>query len=372
MSQPPRTKQLGEAQMLNMNLLRLDPQNPRLPDELKGQDQEELAVSMALGFDAFTVAESIASHGYFTSEPLIAIPSQTESGVYVVVEGNRRLAALLGLTHEGIRDQFADHEKWSALAARAGLGKEVLIPVVVAPDRRSVTPIIGYRHISGIMQWQPYAQARYVAALVDHDKMSFAAVGETIGIERTKAGGLYRDQAIANQAETLGIATGSLARSFSLLTVAMNTAKLRNFIGAPLASQTVPGTEPIPADRTGQLRELLRWIFGDGAVQPVITDSREISKLGNVVATDIGLKSLRDGDSLEHALQRVKDEQSDPRKRLVNRLRAGRNSLVSASEDISDFAGDPEVQDLVDEVREAVVALEAPIDAIEADRASAG
>jgi hypothetical protein len=202
--------------------------------------------------------------------------------------------------------------------------------------------------------------------------MSFAAVSEMIGIERGKAAGLYRDQAIANQAAALGIETGNLERSFSLLTLAMNTAKLRGFIAAPIASQVTPGTDPIQLDHEDELRELLKWIFGDGIVQPVITDSREMTKLGNVVATEIGLKSLRDGESLDHALQRVKDEQSDPHKRLVNRLRAGRNSLISAAEDIADFAHDQEVQDLVDEVREALVTLEAPIDAEEADRASAG
>ena len=49
------------------------------------------------------------------------------------------------------------------------------MPVVVLPDRAAATPIIGFRHISGILQWQPYAQARYIARLVDEDDMSFAA-----------------------------------------------------------------------------------------------------------------------------------------------------------------------------------------------------
>ena len=60
---------LGEAVQLPIARLRLDSDNPRLPEGLQGQHQDDLAVDMALGFDAITVAKSIASHGYFTSEP---------------------------------------------------------------------------------------------------------------------------------------------------------------------------------------------------------------------------------------------------------------------------------------------------------------
>ena len=354
---------LGEARLIPIRDLRLDPSNPRLPAELQGQAQDQLAIDLALGFDAFTVAESIASHGYFASEPLIALADEDQPGIYLVVEGNRRLTALLGLTNKQIRSQFMDADRWEQLAVASNIGDDEMIPVVVAPDRPSVTPIIGFRHISGILQWQPYAQARYIAKLVDDDGMTFTKVAEMIGLERTRVGNLYRDQAIANQAKALGIETGNVERSFSLLTVAMQTTKLRSHIDAPLGSKTVPGEPPIPEEKVKELKEILTWVFGDGATKPVISDSREISKLGNVVATEVGLKSLRDGESLEHSLQKVKDAGTDPRKRLINRLRAGKNSLLGAAEDIADFADDDEVKVLIDEAREAIDALLAVEDA---------
>ena len=61
---------------------------------------------MAAAYDAITIAESIARHGYFESEPLVAVPYEAaypgekrgeRSGEYVVVEGNRRLTALRAL-----------------------------------------------------------------------------------------------------------------------------------------------------------------------------------------------------------------------------------------------------------------------------------
>ena len=67
---------VGEHRRVPMTALRLDSYNPRLPSDMHGEGQEELAVHLELGFDALTVAESIASHGYFGSEPLIVIADQ--------------------------------------------------------------------------------------------------------------------------------------------------------------------------------------------------------------------------------------------------------------------------------------------------------
>jgi hypothetical protein len=349
----------GATKRVLLRDLRLDPMNPRLPVEMQGLDQDDLAVHLELGFDALTVAESIASHGYFESEPLIVI---ADDDAWIVVEGNRRLTALLGLVSAPTRSQFANPEPWNALAEQTVMGLEDLIPVVVLPDRAAATPIIGFRHISGILQWQRYAQARYVARLIDEDGMSFAEVADMIGIERTKVGNLYRDQAIAKQARELGIETGPLEETFSLLDVAMSTPKLRDHIGAPLGSKTVPGMPPIPEDKGGELREIITWIYGDGETPPVVGESREISKLGNVVASPVGLSALRDGETLDAAVQKAKDADSNPRQRLMSRLRTGRNALTAALEDIVDYTDDPEVADAVDEARASADALLAALE----------
>lgn len=349
---------MGEQRTLPLRSLRLDPENPRLPADLLGKSQEDLAVHLELGHDALTVAESIAAHGFFGSEPLIVIASGDE---WTVVEGNRRLTALLGLTNPEIRSQFANPAPWSQLASQATVALDDLIPVVVLPGRASATPIIGFRHISGILAWQRYAQARYIARLVDDNDMSFKDVADMIGIDKGKVASLYRDQAIAAQARDLGIETGPLEETFSLLDVAMSQPKLRNHVGAPMGSKIEPGAPPIPDDKAAELRELITWIYGDGETEPVIGESREIAKLGNVVASDVGLAALRTGDSLELAIQKVKDAETNPRQRLLQRLKAGRNSLVNALDDLADFAEDADVLEAIDEAREAADALQAAV-----------
>lgn len=362
MTSPQEVRAMGESRHVPLGSLRLDPFNPRLPADMQGQSQADLAVHLELGFDALTVAESIASHGYFGSEPLIVIQDPSDDAAWIVVEGNRRLTALLGLVDPVVRAQFANPAPWDELALRRSVGAADLVPVVVLPDRASATPIIGFRHISGILQWQPYAQARYIARLVDEEGLEFAEVAKMIGIDRTKVGNLYRDQAIAGQARDLGIETGPLEVAFSLLTVAMSTPKLRDHIGAPAGSKAEQGVPPIPEEKASELRELISWVYGDGEIEPVIGESREISKLGNVVANPVGLTSLRTGSTLEAAMQKVRDAEVHPRQRLVNRLKAGRSSLAMALDDLPDFSEDDEVLDLVDQIRDAADALLSALD----------
>lgn len=138
--------------------LLLDRKNPRIPPEKQSLSQDELTIFVAETYFALIIAKSISSHKYFSSEPLIAIPASGNR--FIVVEGNRRLAALKLLLNSSLRSQLADHQEWDELST-ADIPKRV--PVVKVATRREVAPIIGFRHISGIQQWDAHAKARYIA-----------------------------------------------------------------------------------------------------------------------------------------------------------------------------------------------------------------
>ena len=128
--------------------LLLDPYNPRLPESLRGGEQADLAVVLEMGFDAFAVAQSIADNGFFAAEPLIAIHGE-QDGKYIVVEGNRRLTALLGLSHPEIRQEFADPSKWAGVAEKAGTSPDVIVPIVVHKDRAATHVEVSRAHVVG-------------------------------------------------------------------------------------------------------------------------------------------------------------------------------------------------------------------------------
>ena len=81
---------VGEYRSVSVGDLRLDPDNPRIPQSYRGRGQDDLAVVLEMGFEAYAVAQSMANSGFFMGEPLLVIESEEEPGALVVVEGNLR------------------------------------------------------------------------------------------------------------------------------------------------------------------------------------------------------------------------------------------------------------------------------------------
>jgi hypothetical protein len=350
----------GSAQQVAIRQLRLDALNPRLPESHRNGSQTDLAVVLEMGFDAYAVAQSIADNGYFAAEPLVAIPSQSEPDTWIVVEGNRRLTALIGLAFGDTRSEFAEPSRWNSVADRASITPDSEIPIVVHQNRDDTHVEVARAHVVGKLAWRPYMQAKFIAARVTEGR-SIAEVAELIGITKSKAADLYRDQAVVVQAQRLGLETSEIEKAFSLLTVAMGNTKLRDHVGVPLGSRLEPNQDPVPEPKIAELRELVAWIFGDEENEPKITDSRQTSQLGNIVSNEVGLAALRSGSSLEESKQRVNAAGMDPRERLLNRLNASKNSLLAASDDLTAYASDPQVQAVVADIEAVVESLRSVI-----------
>src|ERR1700684_1957742 len=61
---------------LGIGRLHLDPENPRLPEEVQGRGEEELLQHLYEHFALEEIASSMAQNGYFDEEPLVAVPNR--------------------------------------------------------------------------------------------------------------------------------------------------------------------------------------------------------------------------------------------------------------------------------------------------------
>ncbi|MGH8953446.1 MAG: hypothetical protein ACRDVF_00390 [Microbacterium sp.] len=351
----------GQLAQVQLKALRLDPENPRIPEGMRGESTADLATLLEMGFEAYSVAQSIAELGYFQAEPLIVIPHPNDADVWVVTEGNRRLTALLGLADSAVREGFTEPDKWNALAAKRSIQMEMSIPVVVHKSRDTTHAEIARVHVVGKLAWRPFMQARYIAARVAEGR-TLQEVADLIGISKSKVADLYRDQAVLEQAERLGLETAQVESAFSVLTVALSSTKVREHVGAPLGSRLVLDQDPIPPDKTDALTEVLRWIFGDEDHEPVISDSRQMSQFGNVISSDVGIAALRSGETLEEAKQKVSAAGLDPLEALKRKLSAAKNALAAASSDVSEYSSDVEVLGLIGDIESAVEGIRSTID----------
>jgi hypothetical protein len=140
--------------------LHLDAKNPRLGRETSARAPREIIQYLFEHDKALDVAESIVARGYFPNEPLLAIK---ENNQFVVVEGNRRLAALKALREPGLLEGSLNR-KLERLARQINDPKQIMnVPVTLAPSRHATDRQIAGRHIgTPVLPWQAENRASFI------------------------------------------------------------------------------------------------------------------------------------------------------------------------------------------------------------------
>lgn len=190
-----------ERLTVDINQLLLDPNNPRFTELGESPDQvpesrfdEEKIQNEAIRkmksekFDVAELRDTIRILGFLPIDRVVVKPWKNKtSGKFVVIEGNRRIAALKWLIEL--------HE-----AGKETLSKEVLnninkFEVLNVTDESSPALIKwiipGLRHVSGIKEWGPYQKAKAVFNLRESGRSPQEAA-QSLGLSTTNANRLWR------------------------------------------------------------------------------------------------------------------------------------------------------------------------------------
>lgn len=311
------------------DLLHLDSQNPRLPEEAQGKSEEELLKVLYKEFFLDELADSMAENGYFDEEPLVAVPRKLPNNLedadpnsnefreyisrdnteFVVVEGNRRFATVKLLLSLELREKFRI-KHWPSLSEQVADDLAIL-PVIVYLRRSEVIPYLGVRHIVGIQKWDAYAKARYLVQLVESG-LSIRDVKAQFGDKRDSVTPSYVGYRLLEQVENeFGFDTRQAKRDFSLLLLAIGQGKIKRFLGLPRKLSEVSPDEPVGVERLENLRSLVSWIFGDGKKTPVIHESRDITNyLSHIVESPTAVSYLESTRDLMGAYDRSAGEEN--------------------------------------------------------------
>lgn len=339
-------------QEISLDLLRLDPLNPRLPPEAQELEEPELLRHIAERYNTAEVARSIARHGFFKSEPLIVVEDDQANRPYIAVEGNRRLVSLRILTEPDLSTGLDNEREWREIELEVSIPST--IPCVVTGSRTRVAAIIGFRHISGIEQWEAVQKARFIADLIDEQELSFQETAELVGEPEKEIRSQYRNYGIVEQGkESFSLNVERVEEDFGVFTRAMSSRPLRAHIDAPAPASVRPREWPLDDGAGDDLGELFAWLFGTEDEDPVIKDSRQITRLGRVVADEHALSVLRSTRDLEEA----EDALGGTKARLIGRLQEARGALEAALEDIHEHAREKDIRGLIEECSEALELL---------------
>jgi hypothetical protein len=140
--------------------LHLDAKNPRLGRETLTRAPRDIIQYLFDHDKALEVAQSIAGRGYFPNEPLLAI---NENDQYVVVEGNRRLAALKVLREPGLLEGPLQRQLERLSRQVEDPDEIATVPVTLAPSRRATDRQIAGRHVgTPVLAWQAENRASFI------------------------------------------------------------------------------------------------------------------------------------------------------------------------------------------------------------------
>ena len=293
----------GEITMMDVSDLTFDIKNPRLPefDLPKNAKEAEIIEVLWEAMDVQELVMSIAASGFFSHEPLIVAQENNKN---VVIEGNRRLAAVKVLLKPALVQELTGDIPNITEEAERALS---LLPTVRG-TREKAWRYLGFKHVNGPAKWSSYAKSRYIADVHKIFVIGLEDIAKQIGDNHKTVQRLYRGLMVIEQANRLNVFRRDdrwrRHFSFSHLYTGLDYDGISAFIG--LRPETEEGREPVPVEKTGELGELCLWLYGSKTrlKPPVIqTQNPHLRQLDAVVGNREALAALRDGQSLDYAFE---------------------------------------------------------------------
>jgi ParB-like nuclease domain len=311
-----------QKQEVEIKQLFFDPNNPRLP-ELLGKSQTEIFRFLVDQIGIDDVLQSIAAAGMIEGDPIIAREADSDKQAaappekkYLVIEGNRRLAALKLLNGEKINDGKEEPAVPAVSAAVAPTIKKVTIQLGWAePD---IDAYLGYKHVTATREWLPEAKARFVIGRVkgNFSPENLAEFAKRLGTNPPTLRRWVIAFLTLKQAETAADFKPEEAygkRYFGTFYTLLGSQQVQTFLG--LRSDVIL-ENPIAQDKIPNLKEFVSWSIGTKR-EPPIVNSRKQQKLDAVLASVPALQFFRVKRDLDAALLYTEYNASEVRLKLL-------------------------------------------------------
>jgi hypothetical protein len=294
---------MSQPSQLPVSELHFDRENPRLVEYGINPNTPEKEILRILweAMDVMELVLSIASSGYFPHEPLIITD---EGGKHIVLEGNRRLAALKVLTVDGL----AAENKWQVPEITPEVKAKIMAVPVIFENRKTSWKYLGFKHVNGPAKWTSYAKAKYIAQVHRNYGVPLEEIARQIGDGHKTVQRLYRGLMVLEQAEEQGAydpANRFTPRIFfSHLYTGLDKQGFSEFLG--LAPEGDENPRPVAASKMKELREVCVWLFGDkkeGRPPVIQSQNPDLKQLDAVMQNREALIALRQGEELSRAFE---------------------------------------------------------------------
>ena len=281
-----------------------DNENPRMVEFGIDRYSEEQLINLL--WKEMAVEElvmSILALGFFDHEPLYVM--SRDDGKLIVLEGNRRLAAIRSILNPGVVRGDRMHKFEGRITSEIRDKLEKRIPVIVLAGRQDAWRLLGFKHVNGPAKWGSYAKAKYIVDIHRNFGITLEQIAEQIGDTNKTVNKLYQGFMVIEQAERNAefsmddIKTPRLY--YSHLYTALGYEKFRTYLGIADGADI---NNPVPAEKYHSLQEVMDWIYGSKkrGVEPLIrTQNPDLKRFVGVLDNEQSIAALRMGRSLEVA-----------------------------------------------------------------------
>ena len=331
--------------------LYFDPKNPRL-----GRYHVNVVLSQEKILDLMRdwvldeLAVSYLESGFWTHEALLVTREELygESQL-VVVEGNRRLAALKYL-HAAVKKKDVP-SKWKSLVKGVEVPDTLFhqIPYILVDSRREIETFLGFRHVTGIKQWNAEEKAQYIARLIDEGGMTYQEVMRKIGSNTPTVRRNYISYRVLLQMEDSleDFSPEDAKGRFSVMFLSVRTEGVQNYLHIDILADPPEAQKPVPKEHLDALANFARWLFGSKRYNhaPLFNDSRSVDDFGWILENSQAVEYLEqeENPSFEHAFQLAGGRKSE----ILQLLNRAQNNVKLAYTDVHHHKEEEDIQQAV-------------------------
>lgn len=324
MSERTRLGGLLTEEEISYERLLFDPNNPRLfgtktkrgwrsivPLNQVSQEsvQRRIYEEVLAQGDIDPIHDSILQVGFIPIDKMVV--KQIGEDQYVVIEGNRRLAAIKLIMDENERGEITIYEdlisQFESLPVMVYSGSE-------EEFERDVYTIHGMRHVAGVKAWGPYERGRAIKILHDEGKTS-KEISEILFLSVIFVNRILRTMSVLEQWKN--------DEEYSELSSPENYTHMYELVVRPTVREWAGwNSDTMKFDNIERFREMISWIVGPDETK--ITQSIQLRNLPAILEYPGALEFLRrSGVTMDeaHAYTLKVDIAlglSDYRKRLEN------------------------------------------------------
>lgn len=296
---------------VDIDKLQLDLYNPRLPKSKQGKNEGVVIEYLLLEAATLELMDSIGENDFFVGEMLLVIPNEDETGKYIVIEGNRRLTAVLLLNNPELAKVKKSAIKEILYSVKF---KPSTLPCLVFNSREEIQKYIGFVHITGKKSWRMLEKARYLYDLRYSEKfksLSFIDACKEIARVIGSRSPYVRKMLTSYQLYTIiedekfyqidGLSDSTFFLNY--FSDGLQKENIRKYMGIDLDSE-----EPLKDLNKDNLKELVTWWFKKSeGVSRIIGDSDGMKKLNEVLGNAVALAAFKKGINIELAYELTND-----------------------------------------------------------------